>query len=99
MSRRPKDITGPRRGTPTRIRGVDYPSVSEAARQLGVTFSTVFGAMERGTLDACGIPDRTAGYCDGVQYPSKAAAARALGIKPQVLHTRILRGKIKWVPV
>lgn len=89
----------PRTGVRVPIRGVLYPSVSEAARQLGVCFATVFGAMERGTLDNCGTRrDKLAGYLDGTYYPSKVAAARAMGVAPQVIYNRIIRGKSTWTP-
>lgn len=87
-----------RRGTLIDVRGTIYPSMSEAARQLGVSVTTIYGALERGTLDTCGLPDKHAGYLDGVWYPSKVAAARTLGITGQGLHRRIQRSKMTWVP-
>ena len=85
-----------KRGDPTEVRGVLYRSISEAARQIGVSFSTLSAALDRGTQDQCGLKKVTAGYIDGVPYKSKAAAARDMGISPQALHDRILHGGIKW---
>ncbi len=89
----------PRRGVATKIRGVVYPSISEAARQLGVNISTVFAALNNGTLETCGLKDRYAGYLDGVWYLSKSAAARDLGISQPALVKRIERGTSTWLPV
>lgn len=89
----------PRRGVATKIRGVVYPSISEAARQLDVNISTVFAALNNGTLETCGLKDRHAGYLDGVWYLSKSAAARELGISQPALVNRIKRGTATWRPV
>lgn len=89
----------PRRGVATKIRGVVYPSISEAARQLGVNVSTVFAALNNGTLETCGLKDRYAGYLDDVWHPSKSAAARDLGISQPALAKRIERGTATWLPV
>lgn len=40
---------------PVRIRGVDYPSMSAAARALGVTHQAVSCAVETGNLDGVGL--------------------------------------------
>lgn len=85
-----------KRGDPTEVRGVVYRSIAEAARQIGVSFSTLSAALDRGTQDNCGLRGKTSGYLDGVFYPSKAAAAREMGISEQLLHDRIAKGKIKW---
>ena len=87
-----------RRGVLTDIRGMVYPSMSEAARQLGVNVKTIYDAAERGTLQTCGLPDRYAGHLDGVWYASKTEAARTLGIKAPTLCKHIERGKMVWVP-
>jgi len=84
-----------RRGILTPVRGVMYQSTAEAARQIGVSYSTLRDAIDRGAQDACGL-QCLAGHLDGVPYPSKAAAARALGISPQLLHLRISKGIYLW---
>ncbi len=88
-----------RRGDPTEVRGVLYRSIAEAARQIGVSFSTLNSALDRGTQDKCGLSKRGYGLLDGVAYPSKAAAARALGISPQALDQRLGRGTITWTTI
>ena len=77
----------PRLGTPTRIRGVDYPSISEAARQLKLNPSTIYAALEKGSLEQVGMLRRNKRPCtiNGVDYPSLSAAGRVLGITPQSL--------------
>jgi len=81
----------PRRGTPIQIRGVIYPSVQEAARQLGLNACTIYVALDRGTLEQCGISFKPPRKCsfDGVEYPSLVAAGKALGITPQAVWQRI----------
>lgn len=88
-----------KRGDITRVRGVTYRSVSEAARQIGVNYATLAAALDRGTQDNCGLHGPIAGRLDGVLYPSKRAAARALGISEMNLYHRIKRGKVTWEPV
>lgn len=44
-----------RKSKPVAIRGIVYPSRSEAARQLGVHQSTVAHAIRTGTLDEIGV--------------------------------------------
>jgi len=42
-------------GTPVTIRGTRYPSMSSAARHLGVTVGAVWQAKRDGTLDCVGL--------------------------------------------
>ena len=75
---------------PTRIRGVDYPSMGAAARALGVTRGAIWYAMEKGTLDRCGLGAIGIGaavtglrkpcWYRGKHYPSRSDAARAHGV-------------------
>ena len=81
----------------TRIRGVTYPSMTAAAKALGVAVATVARAMDMGTLDTCGL-DRTSGLLDGVAYKSKTDAAAALNVNISTLRARIRRGKATWTP-
>lgn len=85
-----------KRGDPTCVRGVTYRSIAEAARQIGVSFSTLSAALDRGTQDNCGLRGPVCGYANGVFYASKRDAARALGMSAQTLHHKISVGKIKW---
>lgn len=41
--------------TPTRIRGVDYPSVKAAAVALGISTRTIYNHLNKGTIDNAGI--------------------------------------------
>jgi hypothetical protein len=66
-----------------------------AAKALGVAISTVNDAMDRGSLETCGL-DHHSGYADGVWYPSQHAAAEAMGIKIGALRYRIKIGKVQW---
>ena len=83
--------------TPIKLRGVAYPSIRAAARGLGMSSSAVSRALEKGTLEKCGLFS-FAGRIDGVLYVSKAAAARALGINKFTLLGQIRKRKIQWVP-
>jgi AraC-like DNA-binding protein len=69
------------------IRGVHYPSISAAARTLGISVSAIHGALERGTADNCGlgIQPSTPITCDGTLYPSISAFARAFGMSSSTL--------------
>lgn len=72
---------------PTMIRGVTYPSMTAAARALGVHLSTVHAAVDRGTADRIGLVGGRGGPAgqpvtlNGQRFPSMAAAARALGVR------------------
>lgn len=73
---------------PTRIRGVDYPSMKAAAIALGVKPPTVWKAAERGTLDSVGLCVGTVDkvglrhpcWYRGKLYPSHIAAALDNGV-------------------
>ena len=77
--------------TPVTVRGVTYPSMTAAARALGVTKQAVSRALDKGTLDGVGFGRR----CEptytrptivcGVAYPSRRSAAAALGVRPSQL--------------
>lgn len=41
--------------TPVRIRGVNYPSIKQAAEALGVAVLTVSRHLDAGTLDKIGL--------------------------------------------
>ena len=74
---------------PTRIRGVDYPSIKDAARALGVTPGAIWQHIERGSVDRAGlglggfaakVSLRRPCWYRGKRYPSRAAAAKANGV-------------------
>jgi len=66
------------RSVPTRIRGITYPSMRAAADAIGVSYKTVWSAVESGRADSCGLglgpragkPHRFA----GTAYPSRRQA-------------------------
>lgn len=71
---------------PVTIRGVNYPSIGEAARRLDVSHTNITKAMQRGTLDFLGLRqphNRKPVTVDGVWYPSmmRASVGSGIGIK------------------
>ena len=97
--------------TPVTIRGVKYPSQSEAARCLGVRQPVICNAMRTGTLDNVGLRKqrnkyRSENYSDsnplahpikfgGVQYSSMRQAARKNDISPNVFRYHWNRGNVE----
>ena len=72
--------------SPVLIRGVEYPSQAEAARQLGVTPDTIRSALDKGTLKKVGLKklhERV--VLNGISYRSVHAAAAATGISRYAL--------------
>lgn len=86
--------------TPILIRGIRYPSMAAAARKLGVSSTTVFNALERGTLDrvGLGIPAYKTNSIPvtirGVTYASQCEAARQLGVKQNTIALAYKRGTL-----
>lgn len=86
---------------PTRIRGVDYPSMRAASQALGVTHGAIWYAMESGALDrvGLGIKGITAAWMSlrkpcwfrGKRYHSQAEAARANGVSGATVSLSIKR--------
>ena len=67
------------------IRGKTYPTIADAAADLGVSANAVRIAKRKGTLDGVGLQKarrrRSAPVTiRGVEHPSPAAAAKALGV-------------------
>lgn len=85
---------------PVRVRGVDYPSASVAARALGVPRWHVVKALDRGigeTLGLVPLPSRIKTVpvsVNGVAYTSISAAARAHGTIPYHLLFMALDGAL-----
>jgi len=74
---------------PLRIRGVDYPSINQAAKALGVCINVVWRALDEGRLETVGLY-RTHGRpksvtINGVVYPSQLAAVAATGLSKAVV--------------
>ena len=94
------NISAPAKSNPVTIRGVKYPSFSEAGRSLGVCHSVVSRAFARGQgdLDRVGLR-RTKGQgvpviIHGVEYPTVKAAAEAYGVTGATIVTRRIRGTL-----
>lgn len=79
------------------IRGVTYPTIADAAVELGVSASTIRHALLRGTLDRVGLGRR--GFdpmpvnVRGTDYPSARHAANALGLTPEAIYRAIAQGR------
>ena len=79
---------------PVRINGVDYASVREAAEDIGLAISTIYGAIEDGRTESVGFRKGNGGketVVDGVTYPSRQAAAKALGLHKDTIRKRFNR--------
>lgn len=88
---------------PVRVRGRDYPSISEAAAALGVTPASISTQLRiNGAAEGAGLggkaPRRQAlnnvkpCRIHGRDFPSIAAAARYLGVSLTHLHRSISHG-------
>lgn len=85
----------PARPVPVCIRGVHYPSITAAARALGVTDRAVHHALDEGNPDRVGTGKsrpRQFTY-NGVTYRSQAACARAYGIPTNTFNDRLRQGR------
>lgn len=83
---------------PVTIRGVTYPGIREAARQLGVDVATVSRSRKKGTLDGLGFREKQPPkpmWVDGVEYRSNADAALKVGVVPEVFSRRKSAAKKK----
>lgn len=64
------------------IRGVEYSSISQAAKKMHVTRETIRRAMENGTLDQVGVYEGPKSSkpvrVGGVTYPSITEASKKL---------------------
>lgn len=82
---------------PITIRGTTYLSITAAARDLGVTTSTVAKAYTFGNEDRIGMGSRACCIpvtIRGVEYPSYKAAAEALGVSKSNVHKYAHRGTL-----
>lgn len=80
---------------PVVIRGTLYPSLSAAARAVGVSPHCVWFHLKNGTLDRAGLRGaRFTSYTyDGKQYSSMSACARAHGIRTSTFTARVQAGR------
>lgn len=76
------------------VRGKTYESPDEAAKDLGVSKTTVYGAVRKGRTETLGLgtglPIKVC--VRGVVYQSVAEAAKALGVKPSSVNSALSRG-------
>ena len=79
-----------------KVRGVNYPSVRQAAQSLKVTEAAVYSALFRGSMDLLGLGNtkRKPVEVEGLSFPSIAAAARALGLREKYVRKVILTDSI-----
>ena len=80
---------------PVTIRGVTYPSTTEAAQALDVTRTTVKLAMLRGRLDSVGLRGSTPMpvRIRGKVYKSAKAAAKALKVSKANVYAMVTVGR------
>jgi hypothetical protein len=78
---------------PVHMNGVTYPSITAAAKALGVYPSTVFRALEMGVIENF-VPDRNytpkGVTINGVHYRSIRAASKALRMCRETIRGRLL---------
>lgn len=71
---------------PTMIRGVLYPSIAEAARQLGIKRKMIDAALSRGNTDGVGLGrgwhNKRPMIVDGVLYDKQYLAGASMGLCP-----------------
>lgn len=87
-----------------RIRGVEYESVTEAAKRLKVSEATIYCNLSRGRPDSIGkkkgppkghpSPNRKQVKIGPVTWPSISHAAKDLGIHWKTLSRRMKRGDL-----
>jgi hypothetical protein len=79
-----------------RIRGVTYPSIGQAAREIGVSRRAITNALDRGTIDEVGLrlvgPKPNPVTIGGITFPSKQFVANALGKSVHAIVMAVKRG-------
>lgn len=88
--------------TPVTIRGVDYPSMTAAAKALGVSVNAIHNARNEGRLDTCELgPERrrrpVTVYDDILdvltEYPNLKGAAEHVGVSYSALCNHCARAR------
>ena len=82
---------------PITIDGVDFESISAAARHYGLKLATLHDRLKRGETPEKAVLTRVSKSkkpitIDGVDFESVSAAARHYGLKPEILYDRLRRG-------
>ena len=79
-----------------RIRGVTYPSIAQAAREIGVSKRAISNALDRGNIDEVGLrlvgPKPKPVTVGGITFPSKQFVANALGKNVHAIIMSLKRG-------
>lgn len=86
---------GGRNGKPVKIRGTEYPSMTAAAKALGVSRSVVWQAKSEGRLDTVGTGvNATPCIIHGKEYPSIMEASRQLNVNPRSISRLLDLGRV-----
>lgn len=77
------------------IEGINYPSISSAARAYGISKQLFHLRLKQGLpLEACaGIKNKRSVDINGVRFANIKAAAEHYGVKPNTVSVRLRRGK------
>ena len=79
-----------------RIRGVTYPSIAQAAREIGVSRRAISNALDRGTIDEVGLrlvgPKVKPVTVGGITFSSKREIGNALGKSVHAIVMAVKRG-------
>lgn len=91
-------MQGYRKPHPVTIRGVTYPSINAAARELGLSVNGVWRANKVGRLDQIGsMGNRKPVTVRGVRYETMGEAARALGVSRDTMRRSYKNGTLDFV--
>lgn len=77
-----------------KIRGVEYNSVKEAATAVGVSYHSVYTALDRGRLEVLGLGKTQPKpvTLEGIEFRSMTSASTALGFNRSYLREVMRRG-------
>lgn len=81
---------------PIRVKGITYPSKSQAAKALGMCLTMLYNRLDRGIPLSKPLKENLRFpkpvQINGVKYKSQAAAARALGMRENTFSARRITG-------
>ena len=82
---------------PVRVRGMLFPSLTAAAKHLGISVAAVWIAIEEGREDSVGLNSKPAlrkpCRINGMTFISRTAAAAALGVTRAAISRAIAAGR------
>lgn len=82
---------------PVRVRGMLFPSLTAAARHLGISVAAVWIAIEEGREDSVGLNSKPklwkSCHINGIHFISRTAAAAALGVTRAAISRAIASGR------